>query len=122
MSETYIPASALRMAIVMVDAAVQCDQAGQWDRDHRRACEHILDWIGSNDYKITCEKAGTSEPSQRHGKWKLMDYDFNSWGCTCCGDGWLLEAGNPSDNGMMFCPNCGARMDMSCMEGGDDEG
>ena len=122
MSETYIPASALRMAIVMVNGADQCDQAGQWDRDHRRACEHILNWIGSNDYKITCEKAGASEPAQRHGKWKLMDDDFNSWECTCCGEGWLLEAGNPSDNDMMFCPHCGARMDMSCTEGGDDEG
>jgi hypothetical protein len=57
-SDEAIPLKVLKMAIVMVNAADQCDQAGQWDRDHRRACRHILDWYNSNDYKITCDKAG----------------------------------------------------------------
>lgn len=111
MSETYIPASALRMAIVMVNAADQCDQAGQWDRDHRRACEHILDWIGSNDYKITCEKAGASDPV-RHGRWIKQENGLNL--CSACG---VTKVSH-----LPFCGHCGARMDMSCMEGGDDEG
>lgn len=124
MSETYIPASALRMAIVMVNAADQCDQAGQWDRDHRRACEHILDWIGSNDYKITCEKAGASEPVQRHGRWIPLDGWFNKniAKCSVCGNTLNMDGVNAGRGDANFCPHCGARMDMSCMEGGDDEG
>lgn len=60
-SDEAIPLKVLEMAIVMVNAADQCDQAGQWDRDHRRACRHILDWYNSNDYKITCDKAGVKD-------------------------------------------------------------
>ena len=114
MSETYIPASALRMAIVMVNAADQCDQAGQWDRDHRRACKHILDWIRSNDYKITCEKAGASDPV-RHGRWIPTEYDsyadgapvWDKWECSECGH----EHNGEEDTLTPFCPDCGAEME-----------
>lgn len=51
----------------------------------------------------------------RHGQWRIIDIDFNCWRCMCCGEEWVLNDGNPSDNGMKFCPHCGARMD-----GGDD--
>ena len=54
----------------------------------------------------------------RHGKWRIIDSDWNCWRCTCCGEEWVLNDGNPSDNGMMFCHHCGARMDASCI---DDE-
>lgn len=47
----------------------------------------------------------------RHGRWRLIDDDYNCWRCTCCGEEWVLNDGNPSDNGMAFCPHCGARMD-----------
>lgn len=65
-TDEAIPLKVLEMAIVMVNAADQCDQAGQWDRDHRRACRHILDWYNSNDYKITCDKAGAT--ADKHGR------------------------------------------------------
>ena len=60
-SDEAIPLKVLKMAILMVDAADQCDQAGEWDRYHRRACKYILDWYESNDYKITCDKAGAKD-------------------------------------------------------------
>lgn len=46
----------------------------------------------------------------RHGQWRIIDNDWNCWRCTCCGDEWVLNDGNPSDNGMRFCPHCGAQM------------
>ena len=95
--DVLIPASVLRMAIVMVNAAEQCDQAGQWDRDHRRACQHILDWIGSNDYKITCEKAGVSSKEPAVGYWNRYD------DCSVCG----ARRCSRYDN---FCANCGFKM------------
>lgn len=70
-SDEAIPLKVLKMAILMVNAADQCDQAGQWDRDHRRACQYILDWYGSNDYKITCDKAGAT--ADKHGKMTNAD-------------------------------------------------
>lgn len=60
--------------------------------------------------KLIAEAPTIDAEPVRHGKWKLVDDDSNCWECTCCGDGWILEAGNPSDNGMMFCPHCGADM------------
>ena len=105
MDEQYIPASTLSMAIIMVNAAEQCDQAGQWDRDHRRACKHILEWINSNDYKITCQKAhAQAARPDVHAFWrptKLKGY----YECTNC------RADNTTNPKQHFCSFCGAKMD-----------
>lgn len=62
-------------------------------------------------------EAPTIKPELRYGSWKIIDYDANVWECTTCGEEWMLNDGNPSDNNMLFCPHCGSRM---C--GGDDNG
>jgi hypothetical protein len=91
-SDEAIPLKALEMAIVMVNAADQCDQAGQWDRDHRRACRHILDWYNSNDYKITCDKAGVKDapPKTNADRIRQMtDEELADFFCRiseCCGN------------------------------------
>lgn len=47
-----------------------------------------------------------------HGKWSLaFTEEENVWKCSNCDDYWLLNDGTPFDNGMNFCPKCGARMD-----------
>ena len=69
------------------------------------------------DVKRFVKNLPTIEPEVRHGQWRIIDNDWNCWRCTCCGEEWVLNDGNPSDNGMMFCPHCGARMD-----GGADNG
>jgi DNA-directed RNA polymerase subunit RPC12/RpoP len=48
-----------------------------------------------------------------HGKWEEVD---DIWGdthyrCSACGCEWFLEDGSPTENGMNYCPRCGARMD-----------
>lgn len=48
---------------------------------------------------------------QRHGRWEIINTDANVWQCTTCGEEWMLNDGNPSDNNMLFCPRCGSRMD-----------
>ena len=49
----------------------------------------------------------------KRGEWEEVseDYEDTYYRCTCCGDEWYLEAGNPKENGMYFCPKCGAKMD-----------
>ena len=42
------------------------------------------------------------------GEWKQFDED--TWECSNCGLLWTLNDGNPHDNNMNFCPNCGADM------------
>lgn len=56
----------------------------------------------------------------KHGKWEEIE-EYGGWGntyfrCSICGDEWDLDTGTPVENGMKYCPNCGARM------GGDIDG
>lgn len=49
----------------------------------------------------------------RHGHW-IEQSDV--WGdvyydCSACGNSWTTIDGTPFDNGMNYCPNCGAKMD-----------
>lgn len=124
-SDEAIPLKVLEMAIVMVNAADQCDQAGQWDRDHRRACRHILDWYNSNDYKITCDKAGCGTRQAGHWKgWttskftgKYIDVDepeFKDYKYYTCSECYRKSAIRE-----LYCPSCGARMEVSEDAGSD---
>lgn len=50
----------------------------------------------------------------RHGQWveeEVYDGDVY-YDCSACGESWVLLDGNPADNGMDYCPHCGARMGM----------
>jgi hypothetical protein len=44
-----------------------------------------------------------------HGEWKVDDEEHELWECSICGKVWCLY-GTPIDNGMNFCPKCGADM------------
>ena len=44
----------------------------------------------------------------RHGHWTYL-YDGN-YKCSECGSWWTCED-TPIESGMLFCPNCGAKMD-----------
>ena len=53
-------------------------------------------------------------PKQRKkGKWIEQDdsWDGVYYECSACGEPWTTIDGTPWDNGMKFCPNCGARME-----------
>ena len=59
----------------------------------------------------------TSEDVQpaKRGRWEEIE-EYGGWGdtyfrCSICGDEWDLDTGTPVENGMKYCPNCGARMD-----------
>ena len=44
----------------------------------------------------------------RHGRWTYL-YDGN-YKCSECGSWWTCEE-TPIESGMLYCPNCGAKMD-----------
>lgn len=52
----------------------------------------------------------------KHGQWEEIE-EYGGWGgtyfrCSICGDEWDLDTGTPVENGMKYCPNCGAKMDI----------
>lgn len=53
-----------------------------------------------------------------HGRWEEVDDGWGEWyyRCSACGCEWFLEDGTPAENGMNYCPRCGAKMI------GDDNG
>ena len=58
----------------------------------------------------TAYERGKSE--RKKGKWIEQDgYDGDIYyDCSVCGNSWVTIDGTPWDNGMNFCPNCGADM------------
>lgn len=53
----------------------------------------------------------TEQP--KHGHW-IEQEGFDSdvyYDCSVCGESWVTVEGTPEDNGMIYCPHCGAKMD-----------
>ena len=48
-----------------------------------------------------------------HARWEPEEniFDDSTWYCSACHEPLTLIAGTPEENGMHFCPNCGAQMD-----------
>lgn len=55
----------------------------------------------------------SAQPERKRGEWQEKE-DYNGdpyYTCTCCGESWYTVSGNnPYDEGVNFCPNCGAEM------------
>lgn len=79
-----------------------------WDR--RRLDEAI-------DIAISALRSVSREQVEkvRHGRWIPSDMGGGepdeAYICSECGEPWTLIDGNPAENNMRYCPNCGARMD-----------
>lgn len=48
-----------------------------------------------------------------HARWEPEEniFDDSTWYCSACHEPWTLIYGTPEENGMHFCPNCGAKME-----------
>ena len=47
----------------------------------------------------------------RHGRW-IEECEESLYSCSACGTEWITIEGTPKENGMDFCPHCGAKMDL----------
>ena len=55
---------------------------------------------------------------RKTGAWIEADADSGTWECSECGEVWMLNEGNPKENNMNYCPQCGARMCEETEHGG----
>lgn len=53
------------------------------------------------------------EQETKTGKWiEKEDYNLDTYyDCSVCGESWTTIEGTPWQNGMNYCPHCGAKMD-----------
>ncbi len=49
---------------------------------------------------------------RKKGEWIDRDDIYNMWGCSVCGEEFVLVEGTPNSNEYNYCPFCGA--DMRC--------
>lgn len=86
--------------------------------------DHLRRWILSRVFKTQLsvadvidqiDREDTIEPQRKKGKWIEQEdwWEDVYYECSACGKPWTMIDGTPWDNGMKFCPNCGARMEES---------
>ena len=53
------------------------------------------------------------EQDAKTGKWIEQDgYDGDVYyDCSACSESWVMIDGTPQENGMLYCPHCGAKME-----------
>ena len=70
--------------------------------DDWNGCMNVIDCAPTIDAEIV-----------RHGHWIEKDWFDGDiyYDCSTCGNSWVTIEGTPQDNGMNYCPHCGAKMD-----------
>ena len=68
--------------------------------------------ISDSEDGVPCDHLIEVSPV-RHGRWEERDDGFGGtyYRCSVCGEDWCTIDGTPAENGMRYCPQCGARMD-----------
>ena len=74
--------------------------------DFKPFCGNKADWRRVYDALALLK----DEP--KRGRWVEEEDVFGdtTYVCSVCGEPWTLIEGTPAENGMYYCPNCGARM------------
>jgi len=63
--------------------------------------------------KVTDAIALLKEQDAKTGHWiEKEDYNLDTYyDCSVCGESWSMIDGTPWENGMNYCPHCGAKME-----------
>lgn len=73
---------------------------------------HHREFFGSVLWNILDDMPTIDYEPVRHGKWVEQE-DFCGdlyYTCSACKIDWVCIDGTPAENGMHYCPNCGANM------------
>ena len=64
-----------------------------------------------NDFEKIIDSVPAADVAPvRHGYW-IEQCEESLYSCSACGTEWITIEGTPKENGMDFCPHCGAKMD-----------
>jgi len=104
-------------------------RGGDWDCDHVHCHKGESAQPGFNEWCTDCKEydqerhccprynrvireALDAVEKPKMGKWIETDdgWDGTYYVCSICGCPWTLIDGDPEDNGMNYCPHCGADM------------
>lgn len=88
-----------------------CDYLIHNDRnDEQKPVLHFAD----NLRECISEDLSSVTPVEKVGRWIEKDgYDGDTYyDCSECGESWTTIDGTPWNNGMKYCPNCGAKMEV----------
>ena len=75
--------------------------------------------IGFNQFKCNSQQMMKDalellKEQRKTGKW-IEQEDYNGdtyYDCSVCGESWTTIEGTPWQNGMNYCPHCGAKMEL----------
>ena len=100
---------ALDMAVKALEDVTVKDVGKMTNADRIRAIEQA---ISDSEDGVPCDHLIEVSPV-RHGRWESWDDGFGGtyYRCSVCGEDWCIIDGTPAENGMRYCPQCGARMD-----------
>lgn len=75
-------------------------------------CEKCIHYCVCVVNEYCHEPCGYYEEQRSHGEWiEKEDYNMDTYyDCSVCGNSWCTLDGTPWQNGIKFCPNCGASM------------
>ncbi len=98
---------------------LEFNQLAEWLKDYKRLLEQepITDRIeygtDGNAYRLTVSNGKEFKQEPKTGRWIEKDgYDGDTYyDCSECGESWTTIEGTPWNNGMKYCPNCGAKME-----------
>ena len=96
-----------REALMRRIKEIHCAECDSYNGVRCRAC-----WVDDTLDYIDSEPPADVAPV-RHGRWEEWDDGFGGtyYHCSVCGEDWCTIDGTPAENGMRYCPQCGARMD-----------
>lgn len=84
----------------------------------RDEVDSTLNWNTNNEYNMysdvmnMIDNAPTEDVQPViHAEWELVNEDENVYMCSNCGDEFITIDGTATENHMLYCPFCGAKMD-----------
>ena len=89
-------------ALHMVEKTMNDEDKTEW-----RRWSAILNERTAFKYDVADAPIIEAEPV-KHGRWIYL-YDGN-YKCSVCGEWWTCDE-TPKESGLLYCPNCGAKMD-----------
>lgn len=78
-----------------------------------KECEYTVGLYCGQDKLLHEALELLKEQQPKHGHW-IEQEGFDGdvyYDCSVCGESWVTVEGTPEDNGMIYCPHCGAKMD-----------